>query len=77
MEENKGKSNLSVELGLNVLITTDQNHLIVDYKVLEKQQDVLQIETLCKRLKKLYSGTKIKSHSVDKGIYSKNNIERK
>jgi len=72
---NKGKSNPSVELGLNVLITTDQNHLIVDYKVLEKQQDVVQIEPLCKRLKKLYPETKIKSHSVDKGFYSKNNKE--
>lgn len=35
---NKGKSNPRVELGHNLLITTDQYHLIMDYKVMEKEK---------------------------------------
>ena len=72
---NKGKSNPNVELGHNILITTDQNHFIVDYKVMEAQKDVSQIEPLCSRLVILYPTTKIESHSFDKGFYSKQNKE--
>jgi IS5 family transposase len=72
---NKGKSNPGVELGLNILITTDQNHLIVDYKVMKGEKDTSQIKPLCDRLAKLFPDTKIKSHSVDKGFYSKDNRE--
>jgi len=70
---NKGKINPNVELGLNILITTDQNHLIIDYKVMEDEKDPSQVESLCERIAKLYPITKIKSHSFDKGFYSKEN----
>jgi len=70
---NKGKFNPNVELGLNLLITTDQQHLILDYKVMQGQKDPSQVEGLCARLAKLYPDTKIESHSFDKGFYSKEN----
>jgi hypothetical protein len=72
---NKGKSNPSVELGLNILITTDQHHFIIDYKVMQGKRDASQIEPLCQRLKIKYPAVKIKSHSFDKGFYSKDNLE--
>ncbi|MBC7382530.1 MAG: ISNCY family transposase [Bacteroidia bacterium] len=70
---NKGKSNPSVELGLNILITTDQHHFIVDYKVMKGEKDAAQISPLCVRLAEKYPANKIESHSFDKGFYSKEN----
>ncbi len=35
----KGKQNPGVELGKNIQITTDQFHLIVDYKIMEHEVD--------------------------------------
>ncbi|MEJ7677042.1 MAG: transposase [Segetibacter sp.] len=69
----KGKLNKKVELGHLVLITTDQHQFIVDYKVMEKQKDAKQVSDLCERIKKNYGGTKLYSHSFDKGFWSKDN----
>jgi IS5 family transposase len=71
----KGKRNPSVELGLLLLITTDQNQFIVDYKVMEKEKDAAQIKPLTERIANLYPNKKIYSHSFDKGFYSKINYE--
>lgn len=70
----KGKLNKKVELGHLLLITTDQYQFIVDYKVMEKQKDPSQVKGLCERIKKQYPGEKIKSHSFDKGFWSKDNL---
>lgn len=69
----KGKLNKKVELGHLVLITTDQHQFIVDYKVMEKQKDAKQVNDLCERIKNNFSGTKLYSHSFDKGFWSKDN----
>jgi IS5 family transposase len=70
----KGKLNKKVELGHLLLITTDQYQFIVDYKVLEKQRDASQVSDLCGRIKKYYPDENIKSHSFDKGFWSKDNF---
>jgi IS5 family transposase len=70
----KGKLNKKVELGHLLLVTSDQYQFIVDYKVLEKQRDASQVSDLCERIKKHYPDKKIKSHSFDKGFWSKYNF---
>jgi hypothetical protein len=69
----KGKLNKNVELGHNVMITTTQHGIIVDYQVMEKQRDPAQVVPLLKRLKSNYPGVTIYSASFDKGYYSKDN----
>jgi len=69
----KGKLNKKVELGHLLLITTDQHHFIVDYKVMEGEKDAAQVKPLTERLKKNYPDYKIQSHSFDKGFHSKDN----
>jgi len=69
----KGKLNKKVELGHLLLITTDQHHFIVDYKVMEKQKDAKQVSELCERIKKNFAHRKLYSHSFDKGFWSKDN----
>lgn len=71
----KGKLNKKVELGHLLLITTDQYHFIVDYKIMEKQKDASQIKDLQERLDKKYEGKVIYSHSFDKGFWSKDNYQ--
>ena len=67
----KGKQNNKVELGHNVLITTDQYHFIVDHKVLEKQTDVRQPIELSNRLQERFAqGYTLDSISFDRGFYS-------
>jgi transposase, IS5 family len=69
----KGKLNKKAELGHLLLITTDQHQFIVDYKVMEKQKDPSQVNSLCERIKKTFPGKKVYSHSFDKGYWSKDN----
>jgi IS5 family transposase len=71
----KGKLNKKVELGHLLLITTDQHHFIVDYKIMEGEKDASQIKPLQQRLKTKFADTTIYSHSFDKGFYSKDNLE--
>lgn len=69
----KGKLGKKVELGLKVLICTDQNHFIVDHKVIQGQADSdLTVEVADRLLAKF---DKIQSISFDKGFYSKENKE--
>jgi len=70
----KGKLNKKVELGHLLLVTSDQSQFIMDYKVMEKQRDASQVSGLCERIKKYYPDEKIKSHSFDKGFWSKDNL---
>lgn len=71
----KGKANNKVELGHMILITTDQYHFIVDYKVMENEKDASQIKPLTERLAKRFVNTAIESHSFDKGFFSSENYE--
>lgn len=71
----KGKLNKKVELGHLILITTDQHHFIVDYKIMEEEKDASQIRDLNERLKTKFADKTIFSHSFDKGFYSKANFE--
>ena len=71
----KGKLNKKVELGMLLNVTTDENNLIVDYKVMEKERDVAQVAPLIERIEKNFPEYKIKSASFDKGFYSKSNKE--
>jgi IS5 family transposase len=71
----KGKLNKRVELGHLLLLTTDQYHFIVDYKVMESEKDPSQVAPLTARLQQKFKGKKIYSHSFDKGFYSKDNLQ--
>lgn len=68
----KGKQNNKVELGHNVLVTTDQYNFILDSKVMINQRDNSQPIELLNRLEKSYqSNYEFKSISFDRGFYSK------
>lgn len=71
----KGKLNKKVELGHLLLITTDQYHFIVDYKIMEGEKDASQVKSLTERLKTTFPGRTTYSHSFDKGFYSSANLE--
>lgn len=68
----KGKEGRRVELGHNVLITTDQFHFIVDHEVVIKQKDSALVLPLLGRLEQSYGGSdyELKSISFDRGFYS-------
>jgi len=68
----KGKTRPNVELGKKLAITTDQYNLIIDFQILDKEQDRQMVEKLVKRLMEYYS---IKSWSFDKGYWTKENKE--
>ena len=69
---NKGKSNPNVELGKKLAITTDQYDLIVDYQLMDKEQDRDIVIELADRLLTNYN---IVSWSFDKGFWRKENKE--
>ena len=71
----KGKQHPSVELGHLLLITTDQYQFIIDYKVMENEKDVAQMESLIPRIQTNFPGREIYSHSFDKGFYSNINYK--
>lgn len=67
----KGKHNNKVELGHNVLVSTDQYHFILDHRVMINEVDSAQPIALLERLKKGYSkGYTIESLSFDRGFYT-------
>jgi hypothetical protein len=68
----KGKTRPNVELGKKLAITTDQYNLIVDYKILDNEQDRQMVKKLAERLLDRYD---IKSWSFDKGYWTKENKE--
>jgi len=68
----KGKRNPEVELGKNILVTTDQYQLIIDFEILEGTADNNAVISLAERI--LYKH-KVESWSFDKGFFSKENKE--
>ena len=68
----KGKRSPSVEFGKNTTITTDQYHLIVDYKVMEHTTDSQIVEELVKSITCKHT---VDSWSFDKGFWSPTNKE--
>ena len=64
----KGKTNPGVELGKNVMITTDQYHLIIDYRVLESETDSQAVISLGDSILLKYKLIHI--WSFDKGFFS-------
>jgi IS5 family transposase len=66
----KGKSRPNVELGKKLSITTDQFNLIVDYQIMNEEQDRDIVLALADRLIPLF---KIQSWSFDKGYWGKGN----
>ncbi len=71
----KGKRNPSVELGHRLLITTDENDLIIDYKVMINECDSGQVTDLIKRITDNFGTDSIGSMSFDKGFSSMTNKE--
>jgi len=68
----KGKMRPSVELGKKLAITTDQHGLIVDYRIMEGEQDRDIVVEVADKLLNLYN---ISSWSFDKGFWLKMNKE--
>ena len=68
----KGKHHKKVEIGHNVLVTTDQYHFILDHKVMEKETDKSQPIPLKNRLLQKYDKSDYDYYSIsfDKGFYS-------
>lgn len=68
----KGKSRPNVELGKKLSITTDQYNLIVDYHIMNDEQDRDVVIAIADRVLSKY---KVKSWSYDKGYWRKENKE--
>jgi hypothetical protein len=68
----KGKSRPSVELGKKLAITTDQFGLIIDYQLMNDQQDRDIVIEVADRVLSKY---KVDSWSLDKGFWRKENKE--
>jgi len=64
----KGKMRPSVELGKKLLLTSDQHHLILDYKIMEQKADSAETIELVDRLIMNYGENQLNSLSVDKGF---------
>ena len=68
---NKGKAHKKVELGLPVLIATDQHQFIIHHEVMETQTDVDLTQSTGLLLKEKYAaGYSLSSISFDRGFYS-------
>ncbi len=68
----KGKLRPNVELGKKVAITSDQNHLIVDYQIMDHESDSEIVISLADRFIQKHL---VESWSFDKGYYKKENKE--
>jgi transposase, IS5 family len=69
----KGKAGKPVELGRKLLITTDQNQIILDYKILDTADEHPQAPATIERILEQYGPGSIKSISFDKGFSSASN----
>ena len=69
----KGKAGKPVELGRKLLITTDQNHLILDYQILDSPDEHPAALATVERLQARYGKDSIASISFDKGFSSREN----
>ncbi|MEM7657144.1 MAG: transposase [Bacteroidota bacterium] len=72
---NKGKKHKAVELGLKVLVATDEHHFILRHRVMQQQQDVELALPIAQEICQAYGQTKLQSISFDRGFYSKLNYE--
>ncbi len=72
----KGKAGCPVELGRKLLITTDQNHLVLDYQIMDDPDEHPQAPATVARILEQYGAGSIKSISFDKGFSSKANKEQ-
>jgi len=68
----KGKSRPNVELGKKLNITTDQYNLIIDYQIMDEEQDRDILIEVADRVLQKY---KVKVWSFDKGFWNKDNKE--
>ena len=68
----KGKMNPNVELGKKLAITTDQFDLIVDYQLMDEEQDRDIVIELADRILQKYT---VASWSFDKGYWRRENKE--
>ena len=66
----KGKSRPNVELGKKLNITTDQYNLIIDYQIMDHEQDRDIVLALADRILEKY---KVDIWSFDKGYWNKDN----
>ena len=71
----KGKANKRVELGHNILVTSDQWGFIVEHQVVEREAEVSLSIPLADRLLSRFGGNAIESISFDKGFYKRENKE--
>lgn len=72
---NKGKSGRRIDLGLNVLVGTDQYGFCVHYHVCEKEQDVALAVPSVEAIKKKYN-RQLGSVSFDRGFWSPVNYRK-
>jgi IS5 family transposase len=71
----KGKSYPKVELGLNLVIATDQNHFILHHQLLEEEHEVEVAVPFAKKICQQYRQDKLQSISFDKNFYSGPNYQ--
>lgn len=69
----KGKAGTPVELARKLLITTDQHHLILDYKILDSPDEHPEAPATIQRIREQYGADAIASISFDKGFSSAEN----
>lgn len=69
----KGKAGCPVELGMKLLITTDDHHLIIDYQIMDNPDEHPQAHATVARILEQYGEGSIKSISFDKGFSSNSN----
>lgn len=71
----KGKRRPSVELGLKLLVTTDQYGIVIDYKVMERSSDSAEKLALVDRLINRFGEEVFGSISFDKGFSDESDRE--
>ena len=71
----KGKARPAVEFGRRLLVSTQQDGLILDYKVMGRGSETAEVVPLADRLLKRYGEENLKSISFDKGFSSQEDRE--
>ncbi len=71
----KGKANPAVEFGRRLLVSTQQDGLILDYKVMGSGSETAEVVPLADRLLKSYGEENLQSISFDKGFSSQEDRE--
>ena len=71
----KGKSSPPVEFGRRLLVSTQQDGLILDYKIMGSGSETAEVVPLADRLLNSYGKDNLKSISFDKGFSSQENRE--